>query len=71
MLSDVALQLQKNRKWQLQRLHQPSYGTPGIRDGREEEAAEWVTPEVRLSFPDAQEFDTGVVQQCPATQQVF
>lgn len=30
--------------------------------GGQEEAAEWVTPEVRLSFPDAQEFDTGVVQ---------
>lgn len=30
--------------------------------GGQEEAAEWVTPEVSLSFPDAQEFDTGVVQ---------
>lgn len=43
--------------------------------GGQEETAECVTPKVRLSFPDAQEFKAGlywgVVQYFPATQQVF
>lgn len=46
-----------------------------LRMGGQEETAECLTPKVRLSFPDAHEFNTalywGVVQYFPATQQEF
>lgn len=46
-----------------------------LRMGGREETAEYITPKVRLSLPDAQEFNFGlqygVVQYFPATLQVY